>query len=81
LEVVGIWYVCYTYAVSLVHIIDVGNMLNSKWCQYLGKALPITGRGGPLGYETSRLPHFLNSRLTVGGEVVSLMRRPLFYLQ
>jgi hypothetical protein len=24
-----------------------------------GKAIPVTGRGGPWGYETSRLPHFL----------------------
>jgi hypothetical protein len=28
--------------------------------------------------ETSRLPHFLDNRLTDGGEVVSLMRRPAF---
>jgi hypothetical protein len=27
-------------------------------------------------YEASRLPHFLDSRLTDGGEVVSLTRRP-----
>jgi hypothetical protein len=38
------------------------------------KAIPVTGRGGPWGYETSRLPHFLNNRLTDGGEV-SLTRR------
>jgi hypothetical protein len=30
----------------------------------------VTGRGGTLGCETSSLPHFLNSRLTDGGEVV-----------
>jgi hypothetical protein len=41
-----------------------------------GKAIPVTGRGGPQGYETSRLPHFLHNRLTDGGKVVSLMRRP-----
>jgi hypothetical protein len=28
------------------------------------KAIPVTGRGGPYGYETSRLPHFLDNRLT-----------------
>jgi hypothetical protein len=39
------------------------------------KAIPVTGRGGPQGSETSRLPHFLDNRLTDGGEVVSLMRR------
>jgi hypothetical protein len=36
------------------------------------KAIPVTGRGDPYGYETSRLPHFLDNRLTEGGEVVSL---------
>jgi hypothetical protein len=41
-----------------------------------GKASPVTGLGGPLGCETSRLPHFLDSRLTDGGEVVSFKRRP-----
>jgi hypothetical protein len=28
--------------------------------------------------KTSKLPHFLDNRLTDGGEVVSLTRRPLF---
>jgi hypothetical protein len=42
------------------------------------KAIPVTGRGGPKGCEKSRLPHFLDSRLTKGGEVFSLTRgRPL----
>jgi hypothetical protein len=40
-----------------------------------GKAIPVTGRGGPLGCETSRLPHFLDNRPTDGGEVISLTRR------
>jgi hypothetical protein len=38
----------------------------------------VTGSGGPLGCETSRLPHFLDKWLTDGGEVVSLTRRPTF---
>jgi hypothetical protein len=46
-----------------------------------GKAIPVTGREGPYGCETSRLPHFLDKRLTDGGEIVSLMRRPLFTTQ
>jgi hypothetical protein len=45
-----------------------------------GKTIPVTGRGGPYGCETSRLPHFLDSRLTDGVEVVSLTRRPPFTL-
>jgi hypothetical protein len=43
-----------------------------------GKAIPVIGRAGPYICETSRLPHFLDNRLTDGGEVVSLMRRPPF---
>jgi hypothetical protein len=43
-----------------------------------GKAIPVTGREGPQGCETSRLPHFLDNRLTDGGEVVSYTRRPPF---
>jgi hypothetical protein len=39
------------------------------------------GRGGPQGCETSRLPYFLDSRLTHGGEIVSLTRRPHIYPQ
>jgi hypothetical protein len=42
-----------------------------------GKVIPVTGRGGPYDSETSRLPHFLDSRLTDGGEAVSLTPRPL----
>jgi hypothetical protein len=33
------------------------------------------------GRQTSRLPHFLDSQLTDGDEVVSLMRRPHFILR
>jgi hypothetical protein len=32
-------------------------------------------------YERLRLPHLLDSRLTDGGEVVSIMRLPPFTLQ
>jgi hypothetical protein len=40
------------------------------------RSIPVTGCGGPQGCETSRLPHFLDSRLTDGGEVASLKLRP-----
>jgi hypothetical protein len=43
-----------------------------------GKAIPLTGRGGPYGCKTSRFPHFLDNPLTDGGKVVSLMRRSPF---
>jgi hypothetical protein len=43
-----------------------------------GKALPVTGREGPYGWEMSRLQYFLDNRLNDGGEVVSLTRRPSF---
>jgi hypothetical protein len=33
-----------------------------------GKAIPVTGRGGPYGCEKSRLSHFLDSWFTNGGE-------------
>jgi hypothetical protein len=40
-----------------------------------GNAIPVRGRGGPYGCETSRLPRLLDNLLTDGGEVVSLMHR------
>jgi hypothetical protein len=45
------------------------------------KGTPVTGRGGPWGCEMLRLPHFLDNRLTYGGETVSLTRRPPFTLR
>jgi hypothetical protein len=47
----------------------------------VGKVIPLTGRGGSYGCETSRLPHFPDNRLTDDGEVVSLTRRTPFTLQ
>jgi hypothetical protein len=41
------------------------------------KTIPVTGREGPQGCETSRFPHFLYNQLTDGGGV-SLTRRPPF---
>jgi hypothetical protein len=42
------------------------------------KANPVTGCEGPWGCETSGLPHFLDSQLRDGSEVVSLTHRPPF---
>jgi hypothetical protein len=41
-----------------------------------GIVIPVTGCG-----DRSRLPHFLDNRLTDGDEVVSLTCQPLFALQ
>jgi hypothetical protein len=46
-----------------------------------GKAILVTGRGGPLGCETSRLPHYVGSRLTDGGQFVILTLRLAFTLR
>jgi hypothetical protein len=43
-----------------------------------GRVIPVTVRGGPLGCEMLRFPHFLNNRLTDGGKVLSLTSRPPF---
>jgi hypothetical protein len=43
-----------------------------------GKAVPLIGHGGPQGYQTSRLPYFLDSRLIDGDKVVRLMTWLLF---
>jgi hypothetical protein len=42
------------------------------------KAVPVTDREGTYYCETSRLPHFLDTRLTDVDEVVSLTRRSPF---
>jgi hypothetical protein len=52
------------------------------WSEYWnvkeGKIIPVTDRGSPQVFETSRLPHYLDNRLTNDCEVVSLTRRPPF---
>jgi hypothetical protein len=63
------------YSVHAVH--DTVRQISSLF-QYKGKGIPITGRGDPWGCDTPRLPHFLDSRLTNDGEVVSLTHRPPF---
>jgi hypothetical protein len=51
-----------------------GNVMNLENV----KAIPATGREGPYACEKSRLPHFVDNRLTDGREVVSLMHWPPF---
>jgi hypothetical protein len=51
-----------------------------------GKATPVTGCGSSEGCETSRLPHFLDNRLTDDCEIVSrkiyiiALKFPLIFL-
>jgi hypothetical protein len=53
--------------------VSTGYLFNGK-----GKSIPVTDHGDSQGCETSRLPHFLDNRLTDSDEVVSLTRRPSF---
>jgi hypothetical protein len=39
--------------------IEVGDALHCNKAKKNGKAIPVTGREGPYGCESSRLPHFL----------------------
>jgi hypothetical protein len=50
---------------------------HTLFCKVKGKAIPVTGRGGPQGCDTSRIIHFPDNRYIYGGEVVSLTRRPV----
>jgi hypothetical protein len=63
---------------TLLHFITD---LSSYYTMIIGKVKSVTGHEGPWGCETSRLPHFLDNRLTDGGEVVSPTRRPPFTSQ
>lgn len=45
------------------------------------EAVPLRGRGDPVGCATSRLPYFLQNRLTYGGGIINLTRRQLFTLK
>jgi hypothetical protein len=51
---------------------------NSNTVCKKGKAITVKDPEDPLVCETSRVPHFLNNRLTDGGEIVSLTCRPPF---
>jgi hypothetical protein len=57
---------------------DIQNFLEIKHNIFFTLVSPVTDRGGPYGFETSRLQHFLDHRLTNGDEVVDRPRRPSF---
>jgi hypothetical protein len=66
----------------LKHLFLLGHLIKD-FCAMLmspikGKTITVAGHGDPYGCETSRLPYFLENRLTDGGEFVSLTRWPPF---
>jgi hypothetical protein len=46
---------------------------------YKSIAIHVTGRGGLCGCEMLRIRHCLGNGLTVGGQFVSLTRRPSLF--
>jgi hypothetical protein len=74
----------FNFSENICLILHINNlaMYLSMWLFYCalkkGKAIPVTGHGGPWGCEKSRFPHFLHNWLTDGGKVVSLTLRPPF---
>jgi hypothetical protein len=52
------------------------SMYNNNNNNNNNNAILVTGHGDPWGCETLRLPHFLDNRLTDGGEVVRFTCRP-----
>jgi hypothetical protein len=83
----GEWIMCCLIR-AIAHLVEVGGCDEWVWSngwiinkKKKGKAIPVIGCVGPEGCETSRFPHFLDSWLTDGGEVVSLIRRPPFTLR
>jgi hypothetical protein len=41
------------------------------------EVIPVICRGGPWGYEVSRFPYVLESRLTDGGKILSLTHQAI----
>jgi hypothetical protein len=62
----------------LLKVLQQSNRWHIYYRKY-EKDIPVTDRGGPSVYETSRLPHFLDSLLTDGGEVFGFTRPATIY--
>jgi hypothetical protein len=57
---------------------DMDSHVEARKIKQGSKPTPIAGRRIPCGYETLRIPHFLNNRLTDDRKVVSFRRRPRY---
>jgi hypothetical protein len=55
-----------------------GHITHDEYNAIESKTILVTGRGGLQGCVMLRIAHCLDSRLTDGGKVVSLMHRPRF---
>jgi hypothetical protein len=73
LQSLGKWFFCFREPLGSILMHGLKSEYKKK-----GKTIPVTGRRGPYGCETSKLPHFLDNRLREDGEFVSLTRRPPF---
>jgi hypothetical protein len=52
------------------------NIKNGEDYDSSSNSIPVLGRGGPYGCETSRLPHFLENHFRDVNELVGLTCRP-----
>jgi hypothetical protein len=63
---------CYPHLLTLIKYQLLAISVNFK----KGKAIPVTGHGGPHGCETARFPHFLENWLMDGYEVSLIHQLP-----
>jgi hypothetical protein len=70
-----------TQNMTLGGIINITHrpLLSTDW-ESRDKANPVTGRRGPQRCETSRIPHFLDNRLTDGGEAIKPYEPAALYI-
>jgi hypothetical protein len=68
---VTVFLVCYIYTSFETAATNIKKQVKKN------KDVPVTGRGGPSGCATSRLPHFLDNWLTDDSEMPLTPRRLL----
>jgi hypothetical protein len=63
---------------TLTHFVAIDGVIENQVPYIVLYCIPTLGFGGRYGYETSRVPYFLDNHFTDGREVDSLMYRPPF---